>query len=321
MIRIGFVIVSHRDQAQLLRLVTTLNAIYGRPPIACHHDWSQAPLDPGAFPENVRFVRPSRRTGWAKWSVVAATLDALALLYEGDRYARGGPDWFVLMSAADYPIRPARAVLEELAGSPYDAYLDAQPIGKARPAATLHGARNPKLDQFDLPGNRRLKWDHSLGAQIWIPIIRRKPRLRPGRHTIHLPFETPFHPFTDDFGVFYGDHWFSGNRRVAALLLNPTLRHLKLQRHLSMRTSPDECYYQTVLCNTPGLSICLDNKRYAEWNGGGAHPMDLTPAQVPELFASDAHFARKFAPRSPALDMVDARLLSAPAEATSAHLA
>ena len=94
MMRIGFVILSHRDPAQLLRLVVTLNRLYDDPPIACHHDREQSPIDPGIFPGNVRFVEPSVRTGWAKWSVVRGFLAALRLLYD-----HAAPDWFVLLSA------------------------------------------------------------------------------------------------------------------------------------------------------------------------------------------------------------------------------
>lgn len=302
MTSVGFVIVSHRSQEQLLRLVTTLGRLYGDPPIACHHDFSQSALDVGTLPPNVRVVQPSYVTGWAKWSVVEATLAALAVLYED-----GGPDWFVLLSAADYPVRAADEVRAELGGSPHDAYLDARLIGSARPAARLDGVLNLKLSHFDSAGNRRLKWSHYLGAEIWLPMVRLRPRVRLGRYTIHLPFATR-HPFTGGHGAFYGDHWFTANRRAAEVLLNPTPWDRQLQRHLRMRTSPDECYYQSVLCNTPGLSIQLDNKRFAEWNGGGAHPMELTPRQLPELFASPAHFARKFAVGSEALDLVDERL-------------
>ena len=97
---IGFVILSHRDPAQLLRLVQTLNRLYDDPPIACHHDMAQCPLDPSGFPGNVRFVDPSIRTGWAKWSVVRGFIAALRLLYADTGPERAGPDWFVMMSAA-----------------------------------------------------------------------------------------------------------------------------------------------------------------------------------------------------------------------------
>ncbi len=309
---IGFVILSHRDPAQLLRLVQTLNRLYDDPPIACHHDMAQCPLDPSGFPGNIRFVDPSIRTGWAKWSVVRGFLAALRLLYADTGPERAGPDWFVLMSAADYPIRRADAVRADLAALGADALIDFRQLGDtAESAAARFGPRNPELDQFESDENRIIKRRHYEGAELWLPTLRFNDggrRVRPGRHTVHLPFATPRRPFSAAFPCFYGDHWFTGNRRVAQLLLHPDAQHLRVQRHLTMRTSPDECYFQTVLCNEPGLRLERDSRRYAQWNGGGAHPQTLTEADLPAIAASNAHFARKFAPGSPVLDRLDALL-------------
>lgn len=304
---IGFVLLSHREPAQLLRLVTTLNRLYDDPPIACHHDFSQCPLDTANFPGNVRFVTASIRTGWAKWSVVRAMLAALRLLYD-----HADPDWFILLSGADYPIRDAAAVRAELLAGDADAFIDYRQVGDtAAGALEKFGPRNPELGQFESDGNRRLKWSHYEGAELWFPIVRLNDggrRVRPGRYTLHLPFATPLSPFSPAFPCFYGDHWITGNRRVAGVLLNPTAQHVRVQKHLRMRAIPEECYYQTVLCNEPGLRLIRDNRRYAQWNGGGAHPQLLTDADLPALRASTAHFARKFAHGAPVLDRIDASL-------------
>jgi hypothetical protein len=300
---IGFVILSHGDQALLKRLVERLDGLYGSPPIACHHDFSQAPLDKRAFASNVRFVRPSLKSGWGKLSVVLAGLAALELLAE-----QADPDWFVLLSAADYPVRPAAAVREELASSPYDAYLDARPVpGQSPGAASFVGNPNPKLSHFDLPSNRQLKWKFYVGAQMWIPVPKRQPRWRLGRLTFSLEFAGR-HPFGRQFSAHYGDHWFTGNRRAEQALLGESAQRTQLLRHLKLRAQADECFYQTVLANTPGLRICLDNKRYAEWNGGGSHPVSLEAPHVAAALASNAHFARKFALHSSAIAPIDEAL-------------
>ena len=299
---IGFVLLSHREPAQLRRLVATLNRLYDSPPIACHHDMSQCALDPADFPANVRFVAPSIRTGWAKWSVVRAMLAALRLLYD-----HADPDWFVLLSGADYPIRRADQVRDDLDRLQADALIDYRQIGDTvESAAQRFGPRNPELDQFESDGNRRLKWSHYQGAELWFPIIRREPRgMRAGRFTLHLPFASPFGPFTKAAPCYYGDHWFTANRRVAHLLLNPSNQHQRVQRHLRTRAVPEEGYYQTVLCNEPGLRLVRDNHRYAQWNGGGAHPQLLTSGDLAGIRASNAHFARKFDHGDPVLDRID----------------
>lgn len=298
---IGFIILSHGKQSLLMRLIRRLNDLYDRPPIACHHDFSQAPLDARELPANVMLVNPHFDTGWGKATVVRAGLAAMRLLVD-----RCDPDWCVLLSAADYPVRAAAKVLGELQAAPYDAYLDAQPVmGQPAGAAAFSGQRNPKLGHFDYPSNRRLKWQFYIGARLWVPVVKIRPRLRLGRVTFPLNFAART-PFNDAFAAYYGDHWFTANRRAASALVGPTPDSERLMRHLTLRAQADECYYQTVLANTPGLRICLDNKRYAEWNGGGAHPVMVEPKHVPAILASGAHFARKFALESPAIDAIDA---------------
>lgn len=299
---IGFVILSHANPHQVLRLVTTLNKMYGDPPIAWHHDFSQSSFETSKVPSNVLMVKPSIKTGWGKWSVVQSFLAALDLLYN-----QSNPDWFCLLSGADYPAARAEVVLDELSSAKCDAFLDVHHSDPVQPLAQLIGSWNPALSHLETEGQYRQKDQFYNKAQLWIPLIRMRPKLRLGRLTYPLPFRGP-RPYGRDVGLFWGDHWFTANRDVARTLLNPTEDHGKVQRHLKRRAFPEESYYQTVLSNTPGLIICRDNKRFAEWDGGGAHPRTLTEAEVPSILASGAHFARKFAPNSQALDALDEAL-------------
>jgi hypothetical protein len=303
---VGFVIISHGPPEQLLRLTRTLTRLYDEPPIAVHHDFGQQALDRSEFARNVSFFHPSIATGWAKWSIVEAALHALGLLYE-----RADPDWFFLLSASDYPVMAPDAVRATLASGGVDAYLDCHHLYAGSGRATYVSAPNPQLPHFVLPVNRRLKLRHYINAHFWLPFPRRRPNggWRLGRYTVHLPFKAPGLLFSADYGCFYGDQWFTANRAVAKILLEPDPRDIALQRHLRFRSIPDEGYYQSVLCNR-SLVISRDNKRFAEWGGGGAHPMQLATAQLPKALASGAFFARKFAPDAPALDELDSLVAS-----------
>jgi hypothetical protein len=247
-------------------------------------------------------VKPSLRTGWGKWSVVQSFLAALDLLYQ-----ESDPDWFYLLSGADYPAAKAEVVIDELEHAGCDAFLDVHQLNDPSPAAQLVGTWNPALQHLETEGQYRQKDRFYNNAQLWIPLIRTRPRLRLGRLTYPLPFHGP-RPYSESLGLFWGDHWFTANRKAASTFRNPTDQHRRVQRHLKWRAFPEETYYQTVLCNTCDLTICRDNKRFSRWNGGGAHPRMLTEADVPMILASGAHFARKFAPNSPALEALDRAL-------------
>jgi hypothetical protein len=299
--QIGFIILSHANPPQLLRLARTLQRLYDNPPIVCHHDFSQSALIQDDFPSEIRFVSPFFKTGWGRYSIVMAALRALELLYEN-----AAPDWFVLLSGTDYPTMRAEKVLEELNSGGMDALLDFREVSRTHSDLPYRTPENPTLEHFVSPGNLAIAWNRYVGFNAWLPIIRSGPRI--GRYIIYLPFEAWRSPFGPHFKCFYGDQWFTGNRKVAEILLNPTDKHMQLRRHLRFRIVGDECYYHSVLGNSPGLKISKATKRFSEWLGGGAHPQILGLNDLPAIISSKAHFARKFAMDSPVLDEIDRML-------------
>lgn len=302
-VQAGFVILSHQSGNSLRRLIDALDREYNKPPIAVHHDFGQSPLDKSQFRDEILWVEDWVSTGWAKWSVVEAALRAFRLLYQ-----QADADWFFLLSASDYPVRSGKKTLEELAQSSFDAYVDARPLVKGENgSADLLGVGNTKLCHFESVSNKKIKRRFYFSPQWWIPIIRFSPKLRFGKLTYRPPFDGT-HPFKNGIACFYGDHWFTANRKVIASLLDPSSLNILLQRHYCSRTQPDESYYATLFANTNGFRICINNRRYAEWNGGGAHPMILTSEQLPELFTSDAFFARKFGDDHSVIERIDAHL-------------
>jgi hypothetical protein len=305
-LQVSFVILSHEAAPKLARLVAALRREYPGCAIAVHHDFSKAQFDRRMIGKDVIWVDDWRRTGWAKWAVVDGALKAFELLF-----ARTQAEWFILLSASDYPIRKGREVIAELEAAECDAFLDLRALTPdASPRAEIVGPPNPQLRQFDNPVTNALKRRFYLSRQFWVPVLRMKPRLRLGKLTWRPAMEGR-HPFRRGLGCFYGDHWFMANRKAIAALLDRNPTNLRLRRHYRDRTQPDESYYQTILANTPGLVICRDNRRFAEWNGGGAHPMFLTRDQLPAMLGSGAFFARKFEEGAEVLDQIDAYLARA----------
>ena len=325
--QIGFVILSHNNPQQLLRLVRCLQRIYDNPPIAIHHDFGQTPLQQDNVPGDIHFVWPHVKTRWGQFSLVVAVLQALDLLYR-----KAAPDWFVLLSGADYPTMLPEKVLRDLASSGTDALLDYREVptlydGSLKITAGIHISKysvdvgtlqvalsyprpdNPALKHYVLSKNLTKAWRWYRGLNVLIPIIRRGPRL--GRYTFYLPFEDWRSPFTANFKCYYGDQWFTGNHKVAEILLNPNEKHMQLRHHFRFRYVADECYYQTVLGNTAGLKISKATRRFADWTesaGGafaGAHPKVLGLNDLPAIISSGCYFARKFAANSTVLDELD----------------
>lgn len=301
----GFVILSHNSPNQLLRLCDTLTELYGPSPIACHHDFSQSDLDKNLFPANVHFVEKWTTTGWGKWSLVEATLSALKLLYSA-----ADPDFFFVISGADYPTAKVDKVRQDIAKSDADAFIDAFPLEVALRGEFTPG--DPHLAHHREPYNLKLERNRYLRAQLKVPILRFRPPQhstttegypRLGALTLAMPFNTPLSPFDDNYRCYVGSQWFSGNRKVALKLLNPKPKDLQLQRYYQARTNPDESYFQTVICNDSELAFEDRTYRYLIWHG--AHPIDLGVNEYNEIIESEAHFSRKFGANGEVLDMID----------------
>ena len=306
--KIAFAILSHNEPEQFLRLAETLNAMFGKPPIVCHHDFSRCSFDEALFPTNVRFVHPHFQTRWGHISVPLAALRAFSLLRKYDQ-----PDWFVLLSGSDYPVRPADEIVTELSNTNYDAFLDHREI--------LHSAIPPcqtaQDGGFGRPDWISVAYHRYCAGPLWLPrpsntllrlgafpFQRRYVSLRsPGFKWISrwLRFQPPCR-------IYGGDFWFQANKKaINRLLDDPSTPGLV--EYYRARPSPDESLFHTALCNHPDLQICKDHKRYEIWRIRKPHPNWLELSDVPKILASGAHFARKFRPDGVVQGVLDETVL------------
>ena len=285
---LGFVIVTYNQPEQTLRLCRRLSDMFGDPPIAVHHDYSQCSLDEPAFPANVHFVQQWRSTRWGSVSVVDAHLSAVELLYQ-----RSDPDWYVSLSTTDYPIQTAARIMDDLRTTNVDAFIELQLVQDSGGRFLNEGLgelafRHPRFAQNAF--NRYV-------AVPWMPLWLARRIKRPREFWVlrsRLLIER-LTPFDGTLQCYAGDHWYTANRRVAQLLVSRTPLWESLHRHYRSRLVPEEGFYHTLIGNSPGLRVCSDNLRYTDWRGCYAHPRVLGRHDLPQLLASNKHFARKLA--------------------------
>ena len=304
MSKIGFILLTHANPEQSLRLVRGLNLLYDEPPIVCHHDFSQCALDKSLFPRNVRFVDPHYPTFWGCFSIIPATLAAIRLLMED----KSDPDWFYLLSGSDYPSSPPQNVHRLLDETTFDAFIDYREI--AWPA-------KPVEDQESIP--------HGFGRPSYLSLAYKRycavmvPRPSKGnpmsfppegrsylRHPLWRTLASG--PFTAQFRCYAGEHWFTANRKAAEVLLRGDGSTMRLLEYLRRRECPEECFYHSILANA-NLKVSADNLRYIDWPTGDSwHPKVLTVDDLPSIWESGAHFARKMPQGSPVIEELDNRL-------------
>jgi hypothetical protein len=285
---IGFVLVTHGNPEQVLFLCERLTAQFDCPPIVVHHDFGKCSLDRNSFPKNVTFVQNWSKTRWGGYGVVDGVLKALRILYK-----ESGPDWFVLLSGADYPIKSAKAILDDLNEHEFDAYIDHRRIAYCMLPMPTNGWGN---QNFIAPAWVRLAFERYMA--IGFGFYKLATRLKWKRKAIYLRSDfviRRFTPFDGTIDCYAGDFWFTANRRAANILIEDCDRNRKLAAHFRKRPNPDEAFFQTALCNARELKRSPDNRRYADWVGCVNHPRALTDADYPALLASTDHFARKLA--------------------------
>lgn len=271
---IGFVLITHQMPEQVFALVNRLSDLYKSPPIACHHDFSQCDLNRSRFPSNVRFVDPHLTTRWAGFALVDATIRGIDLLYSNGT----GPDWFVVLSGADYPVKAPARVLEDLVSSGCDVHMTCTLIDRDR--LTRHWEYMCFRRYCSVPV-RIPKWFRKLFSTA--------PELRLSNPVITRVLT----PFSKTYRCYAGSQWFSANRDAAMRILKPSVRDGALKRHYQKVDFSDESYFQTVLGNEKSIRISNRNWRFTDMAPGAAHPNILGSGHLNAILASGAHFARK----------------------------
>lgn len=277
---VGFILVTYNKIHQIIRLVDTLNRMFDHSAIVCHHDFSKSDLPLDTLPKNVQLVHPYVITRWGSFSVIDAALQAVGLMYE----TPASPDWVILLSGADYPIKPAKQILRDLNSSSYDVHIQYEKI--------VYNAYERDW--------QRLCYERYCSMRVWFPFVNRNLRLTKRQVIVKNPlFTAPFLPFEKNLHCFAGEGVFCANRKAAQYLIKfhrtkqGLASHLRrLERHSII--CPDESYYQTIFCNAPDLKVQNNNWRYVDWATESHHPKTLMLEDLPKLLASSAHFARKF---------------------------
>jgi hypothetical protein len=297
-LKLGFVLLTHDKPHQAIRLVKRLNHMFDAPPIAWHHDFTRCDLPLDRTTKNIRFVRPHVDTAWGTFSLIEAMLKALEILF-----AKNAPDWFVLLSGADYPIKPADKIVRDLSMSPYDAHIAHERI---------------RYDHYERDW-QRVCHERYCSAKLRVTAMNRKSGMATREIRVSDPhMAAPFLPFSSELRCFAGEHWFCANRSAADYLIAFHQTKPALANHYRNLDSygmfPEESYYQTVLCNAPHLTTSANHWRYIDWwTHAGSRPKVLLMEDLPKLRESTAHFARKFDADTDAkvLDALDADMLSA----------
>ncbi|XP_057983699.1 beta-glucuronosyltransferase GlcAT14B [Malania oleifera] len=227
---------------------------------------------------NVKMITKANLVTYRGPTMVANTLHAAAiLLKEG-----GDWDWFINLSASDYPLVTQDDLLHTFSYLPRDLnFIDhTSDIGwkefqRAKPVIIDPGLyMTKKADVFWVTQRRSVPTAFKLfTGSAWMMLSR---------------------PFID-FCIWGWDN----------------LPRTVLMYYANFISSP-EGYFHTVICNAQEFRNTTVNTdlHFISWdNPPKQHPHHLTIADMPRMIESNAPFARKFRHNDPVLDKIDSELL------------
>lgn len=301
-----YLVQSHCDPAQVLRLVRTIKRSSPGAQVLVVHDGRRVVLDPRPFRElpDVEVIVRHDRVERGEWSVLSPLLAGLRELMENPRWTF---DWLVYLSGQDYPVRPLADFEAELASTSYHGFLSWWDLlGKESPWKPRQGTSRY------FPQYRRFP-DGARGLLRAVRFLRKISPLR--FHFTYGPFvgwQSRRTPFEGPVRCYGGWQWWTLSRPCVEHLWQAIASQDPLVQWFRGTVAPCEAMVQTVLVNSGKFDLCPDNRRFVDFGESrDGRPRTLERDDLPRIAAGRFDFARKFEMgKDPGLlDLIDVRVL------------
>ena len=319
--RVAFLILNHREPAQLLRLIKTLRLELPDAPIVVHNDKFRAHLDASALHSvgNAYLLTSETPIVWGDFSVVEVCWRSMEWILEHLEF-----DWLALLSAQDYPIKPLARLAEDLAATAADALVLATPISKLSSRSDRRNRRRRYLYQYRTPAVNRQPRSASGKVRRWMrghsgPFVDILNNVQPCFQIYKYPDQIPWRvglrarrtPFSQSEPCWFGSMWITLSHRAAKFVVDSAEQRRDYVEYFRRTVVADESATVTLLCNAARLRTQARDLHYVRWTDpASGHPDTFSVDDLPELLAAPEYFARKFdiAKDSAGLDMLDAML-------------
>jgi len=312
--RFCYLVFCHRQPELIVRMARAVTASSSAAEVVLRHD------RPGLFdgidlaPRTRELVSTTAIT-WGSWAMVAAQLEALEWVRE-----HVDPDWTVLISGQDYPVRDLGAWEDEVVASGVNAWVAARPLDPTRRETRTMDREDWLTRRYTyrwtpLPRTHPQRWAHPFLRRatraVW---YRWGSRLQVGWAVNEMPRGLPWMvgrrlpaPARSAWSPWYGEQWMAMDRAAASAVRTADARNRAVRQRFERSLIPDESYFQTLVCSDPTLTVADRSLSWKHFTGSDPHPRAVTVDDVETAGASGRPFVRKVDLSAPAvLDRLDA---------------
>jgi hypothetical protein len=285
----AYVILAHKNAAQLRRLITALHD--GHSVFFIHID-GRSDITSFAsvadFGNSVQFV-PRVKTTWAGFGLVEAVLNGMMAV----KKCREHIEHVFLLSGQDYPIKSNDYINDFIADQGekiFIEYFQLPNFEKWKPNGGLYRVNKYFMG---LKPHQRFAAKAANAVAGVIPAFRRK------QYKSMKPFA--------------GSMWWSLPIHAVNYILDFVNKHPRYTAFHKYTFAADEVFFQSILLNARedriASAIVNNDKRFIRWKDiSSAHPEILSKNDLGDMQRSDALFARKFdmSKHPEVFDLIDA---------------
>lgn len=267
--KVAFLMQCHKNPEQINLLLEALN--HPMVDVFVHVDKKSQAIKDKITQRAGVYILPEQQcvdVQWAQYSQVEATLQLLRAA------VIGGYSHYWLISGQDYPLRPMDNILDFLEANQEANFIECsqiKPFNKRNDVYFPNSVIGRKLWQKVLKN----LWIYGTGG--WnktFPIFKRKA--------------------PDDFKYWFGSQWWCLNSTTAQWIIDYLNEHTEYEKFFEHSLCSDECFFQTLVMNSPFANTTKPYLHYIKWEKGKSSPRTLTTIDYEELKKTEKIIARKF---------------------------
>ena len=292
--KIAYIILAHKLPGQLIRLVEKINTPYSEFFIhidkKTHINIFQNVQNQLHRHENVHFLK-RYRYNWGEFGSIKATMEGIKTVLNQPVQ----PDYVMLLTGQDYPIKSNQAIknfLENSNGKSYIHYFSSpHPLAKKWEERIIYWHFFTKKWHLVFP--KQDMFYRQTTNDIWNLISK------------HCAWQRTL---PENLKPFFGSAYWCLSRDCINFVNNYIKQHKRYINFFRLSYMPDEIFFQTMLLNSRyAKSLVNDDLHYKDFSQHKSHPKILTSNDLGKFINSSNLFARKFDQTvdSSVLDMID----------------